>query len=142
MSNTVSAGDWVTIVERESVAADIKSGLYFPHFAGLTGEIGKVYDDGSLTVVVSLNSLPDDVRKRHQTGSDALRQDWLDKLSNESRNKLSSAEKKFALTYTILTGHSDVVKIEKPASEIASPARKTLEEIEADEQEHLQQRTK
>ena len=39
------------------------------------------------------DSLPDDIRKRHQAGTDAMRQKWLDGLSDEGRNKLSAARK-------------------------------------------------
>ena len=89
-----------------------------------------------------------------------MRQKWLDALSDEARNKLSSAEKKFALRYNLLIAVSDLAltgvpaalpaaapktlsaEAAQPSLEIEEPAelsRKSLAEMEADEARHLEE---
>ena len=102
MSKTLAAGDPVQVADREVAGPDAKSGLFYPHYRGLTGTLAKVYPDGTAAVTVSPESLPDEMRARHKAGSEAQRQKWLDGLSDEARNRLSAAEKQFSLRYTIL----------------------------------------
>ena len=45
-----------------------------------------------------------------------MRKKWLDGLSDEARNKLSAAEKKFALRYTLLSAVADLSPAASPAS--------------------------
>jgi hypothetical protein len=168
MPKSIVQGDYVRIVEREALPADVKSQLFFPHYIGLAGKVGKVYPDETLSVNVDLDCLPKEILQRHANGSDLMRQKWLDGISDEARNKLSAAEKKFALSYTILVAASDVVPAtapepKKPAApraeaisavleledtteaasaeteELEEPKRKTLEELEAEEQRHLEE---
>ena len=61
-----------------------------------------------------------------------MRQKWLDGLSEEGRNKLSAAEKKFSLRYSLLVSLSDLSPGDAP-----EPARKSLSEIEEAEAAHL-----
>lgn len=125
-------GDPVRLADRETTAADTKSGLFYPYYRGLTGTIAKLYSDSTAAVAVDPESLPGDIRKRHQTGTDAMRQKWLDGLSEEGRNKLSAAEKKFSLRYSLLVSLSDLSPGDAP-----EPARKSLSEIEEAEAAHL-----
>lgn len=132
MAQTFTEGASVRLADRETSAADLKSGLFYPYYRGLTGIIAKVYADSTAAVAIDPESLPEDIRKRHQTGTDAMRQKWLDGLSDEGRNKLSAAEKKFSLRYSLLVGIADLVPADAP-----EPTRKSLTEIEADEAAHL-----
>jgi len=128
----LAEGDPVRLADRETTAPDTKSGLFYPYYRGLTGTIAKLYSDSTAAVAVDPESLPDDIRKRHQTGTDAMRQKWLDGLSEEGRNKLSAAEKKFSLRYSLLVSVSDLSPGDAP-----EPVRKSLPEIEEAEAAHL-----
>ena len=65
-----------------------------------------------------------------------MRQKWLDNLSDEARNKLSAAEKKFSLRYSLLVSLSDLSPNDLPPGD-AQPARKSLSEHEEAEARHL-----
>lgn len=129
---SLTEGEAVRLADRDTTAADTKSGLFYPYYRGLTGTIAKLYSDSTAAVAVDPDSLPDDIRKRHQAGTDAMRQKWLDGLSEEGRSKLSAAEKKFSLRYSLLVSLSDL-----SASDAAEPPRKSLSEIESAEAAHL-----
>ena len=136
----LAAGDTVRLSDREATAADVKSQLFFPHYRGLVGTIIKTYPDGTANVHVLSESLPSEIRTRHQAGTDAMRQKWLDGLSDESRNKLSSSEKKFSLRYHLLVALEDLSRMDAPAPPAADgtePARKSLAELEEAEARHL-----
>ena len=128
----LTEGEAVRLADRETTAADTKSGLFYPYYRGLTGTIAKLYSDSTAAVAVDPDSLPDDIRKRHQAGTDAMRQKWLDGLSEEGRSKLSAAEKKFSLRYSLLVSLSDL-----SPGDAAEPPRKSLSEIEDAEAAHL-----
>jgi len=162
MPRKLAEGDQVQIADREPTPADTKSQLFFAHYRGARGTLSKLYADGTALVIADTGSMPDDVRSRHDAGTTAMRQKWLDGLSDEARNRLSSAEKKFALRYSILVAQEDV-RSEGPApaptAEVKAPdaaapppkgeeapvldldmppaSRKSLDEIEADEARHL-----
>ena len=102
-----SHGDAVTVNGREQTPADVKSGLYYPHYAGMTGTILKVYGEEA-SVLVDRTSLPNPIRVRHEENEKAQRQRWLDSLSDEARNKLSASEKTFSLNYAILVSVADL----------------------------------
>jgi hypothetical protein len=148
MPKTLTEGDPVRVVDREVLAADTKSQLYYSHYKGLTGTITKIYPDASAVVTVDTESLPTEIRSRHTDGSEKLRKKWLDGLSDEARNKLSASEKKFGLRYTLLVGVSDLAfnengtpatraALTEPGAATAVPARKSLADIEAEEAQHL-----
>lgn len=117
-------GSPVRLADREPNAADSKSGLFYPYYRNLTGIIAKLYADDTATVTIDPESLPREIRTRHQAGMDAMRQKWLDGLSDEARNKLSAAEKKFSLRYNLLVGLTDLSPGEAlpaPAPPLAAP---------------------
>lgn len=116
MSSAISVGDPVHISDREPAASDVKNGLFYPHYRGLVGTLAKAYDDGSAAVTIDAASLPGDMRSRHEEGSEAQRKKWLGSLSDEARNRLSAAEKRFSLRYTILVSQADLIKIDRAAS--------------------------
>jgi len=161
MTNKLADGVPVRLAERETNAADLKSGLFYPYYSGLTGTVAKLYADGTAAVMIDPESMPAEIRGRHQKGTDAMRQKWLEGLSDEARNKLSAGEKKFSLRYTLLVGVGDLSPTGQPAQppppsaelaagpaakpiqarldmdNAAEPARKSLAEMEADEARHL-----
>lgn len=116
-------GDRVKVVERPMTAADTKSALFFDYFCNLTGTVSKVYDDGTLTVDIDLDSLPEDIRRRHHEIEEAVRRRWLDGLSEENRDKLSEKESAVKLEYKILIAESDLISLGK-SSEPSSPKSK------------------
>ena len=136
MSKALAAGDPVQVADREIAGADAKSGLFYPHYRGLTGTIAKVYPDGTAAVTVVPESLPGEMRDRHKAGSEAQRQKWLDGLSDEARNRLSAAEKKFSLRYTILVATTD---LSPSAAPVEVPERKQLADLEDAEARHLEE---
>ena len=135
MALKLTEGVTVRLADREAVAADAKSQLFYPHYSGLIGTVTKLYPDDTANVMVDLDTLPKEIRARHQTGTDAMRQKWLDGLSDEARNRLSAAEKKFALRYSLLAAVTDLTPIPTPLP--AEPSRKSLTDIEAAETQHL-----
>ncbi len=104
---TFNQGDTVVVATRDQTNADIKSGLYFGHYAGLTGSILKVYGEEA-SVLVDRESLPGDVLVRHQDGETAMRRKWLDSLSEEGRGRLGEREKNFSLNYAVLVSVGDL----------------------------------
>ena len=128
----LTEGAPVRLADRDTSAADTKSGLFYPYYRGLTGTVAKLYSDNTAAIAVDPDSLPEDIRKRHQAGTEAMRQKWLDGLSDEGRNKLSAAEKKFSLRYSLLVSLADLSPADAP-----EPSRKSIAEIEADEASHL-----
>jgi hypothetical protein len=153
MPTPFAPDDRVRVRDREPVAADVKSQLFYEHYRNLVGTVAKVYADGTAAINVEPGALPKELAARHGQSSSNLRQKWLDSLSEEARNKLSSSEKSFTLRYTILVAQSDLdlvaegasLPAPKAAAQIAEPAeppRKTLAELEAEEARHLEERRK
>ena len=108
----LSEGDPVVVAKRDQSAADVKSGLYYSHYGGLTGTILKIYGEEA-SVLVDKDTLPSDMEKRHSENEKAMRQRWLDGLSEEARNKLSASEKAFGLNYAVLVSLTDLTKGKK-----------------------------
>ena len=119
----ITEGATVRLADRETTAADGKSGLFYPYYRALSGTVAKVYADGTATVTIDTGSLPDEIRARHQTGTEAMRQKWLDGLSDEARNKLSAGEKKFSLRYSLLVGVADLSPAEPSSAAPPAPAQ-------------------
>ena len=124
-------GDRVLVVARDSTAADTKSGLYYPHFANLRGRILKVYGEEA-SVLVDRESLPGDVRLRHEQVESAERTKYLDRLSEEARNRLSQKERDFGLTYAVLVSQNDLrPDTGAPAPDPAPPTERGVQEAKA-----------
>jgi hypothetical protein len=119
-------GDSVQVAARDQVAADIKSGLYYKHYANLYGTILKLYGEEA-SVLVNKDSLSTEIRDRHESGEKAMRKKWLDGLSEEGRNRLSTREKEFGLNYAILVSINDL----KPFDPSSLPAPATPVSTEA-----------
>ena len=116
MSTEFTNGDPVQVIDREPVSADTKSGLFYAHYRGLIGTAAKIYDDGTVSVTIDPTSLPEALRSRHEAGSEAQRRKWLDGLSDEARNRLTGAEKRFSLRYSVLVAKVDLRKIDRKST--------------------------
>jgi len=119
-------GDDVQVVARDQAATDIKSGLYYPHYADLYGTILKVNGEEA-SVLVNRDSLPVEVRARHEEGEKAMRQKWLDGLSDEARNRLGAREKEFGLNYAVLVSVNDL----KPFDPSKAPPKPVAKSVPA-----------
>lgn len=103
----VKEGDRVRITDRETTAADIKDGFFYPHFRGLIGIVDRIYGKEAC-VRIDVDSLPEDIRNRHLDIQESIKRKWLNGLSSEVRNRLTAEEKQFQLAYTILVQLSDL----------------------------------
>jgi hypothetical protein len=135
MANTIQQGDAVTVTKRDITPADAKSGLYYPHFAGMSGTILKVYGEEA-SVLVDRDSLPEAIRTRHLENEEGERKKYLDRLSEAARGSLSDKEKKFPLQYTVLVSLKD---LEKMTGEQAAK-RLSANDLDAAEAAFLAQR--
>jgi ribosomal protein L21E len=149
-------GDRVRIRTREQTEDDVKSQMYYPHYGGMTGVVQKVYSKAEVAIAVEMDSVSREIRKRHDDVRDQMKTKWLDGLSEEGRNRLTEREKDFNLRYVVLVAMSDLEKAgarpqpepkvaaAKPSAEESSaseaPHRRTLAEIEADEEAELLRR--
>lgn len=124
---TIKQGDRVIIAAREQTAADAKSGLYYPHFANLAGRVLKLYGEEA-SVLVDRDTMPAEVRARHEEGETAERQKYLDRLSETARSGLSDKEKNFTLNYAVLVAVKDLRpddgKAPKPAPAAPTAAQR------------------
>jgi hypothetical protein len=127
----INPGDTVTVAKRDQTPADIKSGLYYPHYGGLSGTILKVYGDEA-SILVDRDTMTTEIRKRHEENEKSMKAKWLDGLSEEARNRLTGAEKKFSLNYAILVAVADLAEGEAK--------RITPEELAAKEEAFLASR--
>jgi hypothetical protein len=145
-------GDRITIAQRECNAEDAKTGLYYGYFGGLTGTVDRVYQEGSVCVIVDLDSLPAGMRDRHLKVQKQERDRWLHGLSDEVRNRLTGEQKQLKMSYNILVGAADLaplveVKAVKPVETLEPepeteddappPHRLTEAELEAQEEQFL-----
>ncbi len=142
-------GDQVVIVDREVTLADRKSGLYYPHFAGLHGVVDQIYEEeGEICVEVDMESLPVDFVRRHQGIQEHVRKEWLQRLSEAERRSLPEEQKQLKLKYTVMVSPDDVAPAPRSRarkSEVqdapapAAVRRPTEEEIAAAEQAHIEE---
>jgi len=162
MSKAITEGDRVRVCDREPTTADVKSQLFYAHYRNLTGTVTKTYADGTLSLKIDSDSLPNEITKRHNESADVVRKKFLGELSEEGRNKLSAADKKFDISYNILIAGSDVIPMERTKQAVANTpkaapaaataaaedlfeaasqpvARPTLEDLERAEQQHLEE---
>jgi hypothetical protein len=112
-------GDYVKIVTREVTTADIKSGMFYSFFCGLAGTVDRIYNK-EICIKLDLDTLPEDMQKRHLSVQESIRRKWLNNLSGETRNRLTPEERRLELSYTILVQSTDLEKAKpgavKPAS--------------------------
>jgi len=116
----IKEGDRVRIVAREPTDEDAKSALYFGYYGGLTGTVQKVYSKQEVAIEVDPESLPRDIRKRHEEIRDQMKTKWLDGLSEEGRSRLTEREKDFHLRYVLLVAMNDLEKTGRKPGAVAS----------------------
>ena len=138
MTHTFQPGDSVSIVTRDAVNADTKSGLYFPHFGGLRGTILKVYGEEA-SVLVDRDSLPESIRTRHEDNEVAERKKYSDRISEAARGTLSDKEKNFPLQYTILIALKDA-EYDAEATKTATAKRLSAKDLDTAEAKFLAER--
>ena len=148
-------GDYVKITAREVTPNDLKNGTYYPYFCDLAGTVDRIYDK-EICIKVDLDTLPESMLKRHLDVQESIRRKWLNGLSGEARNRLTSEEKRFDLSYTILVQSVDLekakpgtvkpaeIKSVRPVSAPETPAARaiTIEddiESEPEEEEEIQE---
>lgn len=137
-------GDRVTVIAREQSAADVKSGMYYPHYAHLSGTILKVYGEEA-SVLADRDTLPKDVLKRHEESELSERKKYLDRLSEEARRGAAEREKNFSLNYAVLVSVNDLKAAAKTPDEktAADDARRaTARDLDAAEEAYLKSKKK
>ena len=138
MATAFLEGERVEIVDREANADDVKSGLFYNFFRGLTGTVQKVYTTDEIAVEVEQESLPDPIANRHTDVQENMKAKWLDGLSEEAKNRLTDKERDFKLRYTLLVHAKDL----KAPSAAAIPVgtRATSADLAAAELAYLESR--
>ena len=113
-------GDRIRIVRRPPTSTDAKTGLYYGYYGGLSGTLFKLYGRGEgaqAAVEIDLESLPEDVARRHLEVRDQMRA----ALSGEARRASApGAEHEFRLRYVILVAVSDLQRRSAPARHSAT----------------------
>lgn len=110
MSVTFAEGERVRIVDREATNEDMKSGLFYSHLRNLEGVVQKVYENSDVVVELDVEKLPEEVAKRHIEIQNAMKQKWMDGLSDDAKNRLTPKEREFRLRYTVLVASKDLTK--------------------------------
>lgn len=142
----IKEGDRVRIVSRDPTPEDLKSNLYYAYFGGLTGLVRKIYNKTEAAIEVEPDSLPKDIRKRHDEIRDQMKTKWLDGLSEEGRAKLTERERDFLLRYVLLVNLADLERIDaRPAAAERqdtepAPHRLSTAELQAKEEEEFRRR--
>jgi hypothetical protein len=132
MATKWKEGDRVQIRDREATAEDVKSGLFYSHFRGLTGSIQKIYPTDEAAVEIEAESLAEAVKQRHAEVQEQMKTRWLDGLSEEARGRLSEQERNFRLHYTVLIRVNDLVAPgAKPAKEVPASTEKPAPAVPA-----------
>jgi hypothetical protein len=158
-----SVGQQIRLADHDPVTGpDAKPVPFYEFYRNLAGTVAKVFEDGTVSVTVDRNSLPKELRTRHEDCEKRDRDKWLDKLSDEERNRLTAAQKSFSYRYTLLVSATDILPegaapklpaAAKPASEpgrtgkaeavaidVEPPvSRLSSDEIAAAEERHLQE---
>ena len=151
MTTTWKEGDRIQIADREATAEDVKSGLFYNYFRGLTGTIQKLYATEEVAIEVDNDSLEEAVLQRHLDVQEQMKTRWLEGLSEEARNRLSEQDRVFLLHYTILVPLKDLtagqpksltpaVKATPAIALEASAPRLTAADYAAAEEEYLKKR--
>lgn len=140
MPTQYKEGDRVQIADRAATADDVKSGLFYDYFRGMTGTIQKIYATEEVAIELEQESMDEAVARRHADVQEQMKTRWMDNLSEEARNRLEPAEKDFRLRYSVLVTMKDLTAPALPKGE--TTARLTSAELEAKEEAELSKRKK
>lgn len=109
MSLRLKEGESVRVNSRTVTPQDLKTGLYFNHYANLTGTVFKIYGSGDAAqaaIDVDIESLPIEVAQRHQETRDSM----LRTITGERGRNTADAETDFRLRYVILVAANDLAR--------------------------------
>jgi len=160
-----NVGQPIRLADHDPVTGpDVKPVPFYEYYRNLSGTVAKVFNDGTVAVTIDRNSLPKEIRQRHEDCEHRDRDKWLDRLSDEERNRLTAAQKNFSYRYTLLVAAHDVLpagaapkssetakqgqeperrskKAEAVAIDVEPDAlpRRSLDDIAAAEERHLQE---
>jgi hypothetical protein len=107
MSLRLKEGEAVRVAPRPVTPQDLKTGLYFNHYAGLTGTVFKIYGTGDAAqaaIDVDIESLPAEIAQRHTETRDSM----LRTITNERGRNNADSEADFRLRYVILVAAADL----------------------------------
>jgi ribosomal protein L21E len=130
-------GDRVRLVTRAQTEEDMKSGLYYEHFGGMTGIVQKIYGPQEIAVEIEPESLPQEIRQRHENVRDQMKTKWLEGLSEEG---LSPSIYHSCLRCGPAKTSSQAASSDSICQE-PSPTRKTTADLEAAEEAELRRRS-
>ena len=103
-------GDAVRVADRAATPADAKSGLFYNYYRNLAGIVFKVYGSGAdalVAVDVDLETLPEEVAKRHLEVRDQMRGN----LTGEAkRASAPGGDQEMKLRYVILVALADLAR--------------------------------
>jgi len=136
MATNFKEGDLVQIKTREATAEDVKSGLYYGYFGGVQGTIQKLYASGEASVEANVDSLMEEIARRHEEMRLTMQNKWLDGLSEEAKNRPTPQERAFTLRYNILVSVEDLTI---PIT-LVEPRRPTSADLAALEEAELARR--
>ena len=109
-------GEPVCILERPATAADLKSGLYFPHYRNLSGTVFKIYGTGETqqaAIDINIDSLPEEIARRHQETRDQM----FNSQSPDARKQSAPGmPAEFHLRYIVLISVNDLQRRKKTAA--------------------------
>jgi hypothetical protein len=111
---SVKEGQTVKFIPRDA-SAEARPVPYYDFYTSLYGKVAKIYDDGTAAVIIDQASMPDDARERHEKSERDMRDKWMRSLSEDDRSKLTDAQKRFALRYTLLVTATDLIDIDAVA---------------------------
>ena len=146
----VQPGDRVRIKERAATEQDVASMTYFPHYAGLEGEVTRVYDSGEAAVTVDPGCLQHSAAEMHRKIQDRVAEKFFAGLSEEGRKRLTPEEKEIRLNYVVLVKSTDLEPARATKSKVESreakssdaPKRPSAKDLKKAEEEYLKQRRK
>jgi hypothetical protein len=164
------AGDRVRIQSREATKEDAQTSLYFGHMKGLTGTVQNYYDVDQVAVKIDPEAFTNTLETIHTEAVKRMRAKFLDSLGEEQKRRLSKEERRFDANHVVLVHADDLEKgpaqvrqkIEDEDEEDdldnfdptsvrqdalyddaeipMEPRRKTIEELEAEEQAEFERR--
>ncbi|GMV35697.1 MAG: hypothetical protein AMXMBFR61_02050 [Fimbriimonadales bacterium] len=150
----VQPGDRVRIKERPATEQDVASMTYFPHYAGLEGEVTRVYDSGEAAVTIDPDCLQPAAAEMHRKVQQRVADKFLTGLSEEGRKRLTPEEKEIHLNYVVLVNSADLepAKTAKAAAKPkvraheaepdTAPKRPSAKDLNKAEEEYLATRKK
>lgn len=99
---------------------------YFPHYAGLEGEVTRIYDSGEAAVTIDPECLQPAAAEMHRKVQQRVADKFFAGLSEEGRKRLTAEEKEIRLNYVVLVKPADLEPA-KSAKATAAPSPQPAE---------------